>query len=297
MKLVIIECGKSKIWDKNPSAGAQKASVAYTGPYFRTNRRFAESRGCDWMILSAKYGFMQPDFVIPGNYNVTFARPSADRISMQELKRQVEEQGLSRYDEITVLGGRDYVDRVRESLAHTHAKIEAPFAGYGMGQQMHVINEKLHEEELAQRGRLVTVTPKNAVAPHRVKTDVPPSSTVNIETFRKALREIFDESKASFVDVTSGDLHRLVGGYPGKHHNLPTCCNVMTSAMQSGDTILAKPPKGRGATLTIRYVLPRSSSPLARTDRVTLASVLRSTFGRLRRSMQRAASGHRRPAP
>src|SRR5450759_1509888 len=297
MKLVIIECGKSKIWDKNPSAGAQKASVAYTGPHFRTNRRFAESRGCDWMILSAKYGFMQPDFVIPGNYNVTFARPSTDRISVQELKRQVEERGLSRYDEITVLGGRDYVDRVRESFAHTHAKIETPFAGYGMGQQMHMINEKLHEEELAQRGRLVTVTPKNAVARHRMKTDVQPTVTVNADTFRNALSEIFSESRGSFVDVTSGDLHRLVGGYPGKHHNLPTCCNVMTSAMQSGDTILAKPPKGRGATLTIRYVLPRSSSPLARTDRVTLASVLRSTFGRLRRSMQRAASGHRRPAP
>lgn len=297
MKLVIIECGKSKIWNKNPSAGAQKASVAYTGPYFRTNRRFAESRGCDWMILSAKYGFMQPDFVIPGNYNVTFAKPSPHPISVQELKRQVEEQGLSRYDEITALGGRDYVDKVRESFAHTHAKIETPFAGYGMGQQMHVINEKLHKEELAQRGDLGIEAPHSAVARNRVKTDAQPSTMVNTETFRKALREIFDESKASFVDVTSGDLHRLVGGYPGKHHNLPTCCNVMTSAMQSGDTILAKPPKGRGATLTIRYVLPRSSSPLARTDRVTLTSVLRSTFGRLRRLMRQAASGHRRPAP
>ena len=297
MKLVIIECGKSKIWDKNPSAGAQKASVAYTGPYFRTNRRFAESRGCDWMILSAKYGFMQPDFVIPGNYNVTFARPSADRISMQELKRQVEEQGLSRYDEITVLGGRDYVDRVRESLAHTHAKIEAPFAGYGMGQQMHVIHEKLHEEELAQQGEPGIATPHSAVSGNRAKTDVRPASTVNAETFRKALQRVFAEAKGSFVDVTSGDLHRLVGGYPGRSHKMPVCCDVMRMAMQSGDTILASPPKGRGATLTIRYILPRSSLPLARTDRATLASVLRSTFGWLRRSMRQVASGHKRPVP
>jgi len=297
MRLVIIGCGKSKVWDKNPSAGQQKASDAYTGPYFGTNKRFAESRGCDWMILSAKYGFIRPDFVIPGNYNVTFAKPSPHPISVQELKRKVEEQGLSRYDEITVLGGSDYVDRVRESFAHTHAKIEAPFAGYGMGQQMHVINEKLHEEELAQRGRLVTVTPKNAVALHRVKTDVPPSSTVNTETFRKVLQRVFAEAKGSFVDVTSGDLHRLVGGYPGRSHKMPVCCDVMRKAMQSGDRILASPPKGRGATLTIRYVLPRSSSLLARTDRATLASVLRSTFGRLRRSMRQAASGHRRPAP
>jgi len=297
MRLVIIGCGKSKIWDKNPSASAQRASVAYTGPYFGTNKRFAESRGCDWMILSAKYGFIPPDFVIPGNYNVTFAKPSTGPISVQEMKRQVEEQGLSRYDDITVLGGRDYVDRVRESFAHTHAKIEAPFAGYGMGQQMHMINERLREEELAQRGEPDIAVPQSAVARLRTKTDVQPTATVNADTFRNALSEIFSESRGSFVDVTSGDLHRLVGGYPGKHHNLPTCCNVMTSAMQSGDTILAKPPKGRGATLTIRYILPRSSSPLARTDRATLASVLRSTFGWLRRLTRQVASGHRRPAP
>jgi hypothetical protein len=32
MKLVVIPCGKSKIWKKNPRAGPQKARDAYTGP-------------------------------------------------------------------------------------------------------------------------------------------------------------------------------------------------------------------------------------------------------------------------
>ncbi len=297
MRLVIIGCGKSKSWDRYPDAVPTKAKDIYIGPYFRLNRRYAERLGCDWMVFSAKYGFMRPDFVIPRSYDVTFNKRSTCPISVPELKRQVEEQGLGRYDEITVLGGRDYVDRVSESFAHTHAKIEAPFAGYGMGQQMHMINERLREEGLAQQGKPSIATPDSAVSGDRAKTDVRPASTVNTETFRKALQRILDETRGSFVDVTSGDLHRLVGGYPGKHHNLPACCDVMTSAMQSGDTILASPPKGRGAKLTIRYVLPRSSSPLARTDRVTLASVLRSTFGWLRRSMRQVASGHKRPAP
>jgi len=209
------------------------------------------------MILSAKYGFIRPDFVIPGNYNVTFAKPSTHPISVQELKRQVEDQGLRRYDEITALGGGDYVDRVRESFFSTHARIQAPFAGYTMGQQMHMINETMREEESGQQGERDVASPQRAVARDRVRTDVQPSSTVNAETFRKALRLIFSESKASFVDVTSGELHRLVGGYPGKHHNLPTCCDVMTQAMQSSDRVLTSPPKGRGATLTIRYILPR----------------------------------------
>ena len=297
MKLVVIPCGKSKIWDKNPGADPQKARDAYTSAYFNVNRQYADSRHCDWMILSPKYGFIRPDFVIPDNYDVTFGKASSGPMTVQELKRQVEKRELTNYDQITVLGGRGYVETVREAFSNTKAKIEAPFVGHRRGEQMGMIKKMLREEELAQRGRFVTVTPKNAVALHRVKTDVPPSSTVNTETFRKVLQRVFAEAKGSFVDVTSGDLHRLVGGYPGKHHNLPTCCNVMTSAMQSGDIVLAKPPKGRGATLTIRYVLPRSSSPLARTDRVTLTSVLRSTFGRLRRLMRQAASGHRRPAP
>lgn len=126
-----------------------------------------------------------------------------------------------------------------------------------MGQQMHMINETLREEGLSQRGEPDVASPQRAVARHRVKTDVQPAATVNADTFRNALREIFDESKGSFVDVTSRDLHRRVGGYLGRNHRMATCCNVMMAAKRSDDTILAKPPKGRGATLTIRYVLPR----------------------------------------
>lgn len=87
MRLVIIGCSKSKIWDRNPGAGAQKAGDTYTGPYFKANRRFAESRGFDWMILSAKYAFVRPDSIIAGSYDATFAKQSTSPISVQELKR------------------------------------------------------------------------------------------------------------------------------------------------------------------------------------------------------------------
>jgi len=257
MKLVIIGCSKSKIWDKNPSAGPQKAGNVYVSPYFKAKRRFAESRGCDWMILSGKYGFVRPDFVIPRSYDATFNKLSTCPISVQELTRQVEEQGLGRYDEITVIGGAEYIKRIRGAFCGTRAKIEAPFAGHGIGEQEHMINQVLHEEELAQRGEPVTVTLQSVVSRHRARIGARQAATVNTETFREALRQVFNESKASFVDVTSGELYRMVGGRTGRDHKMPGCCNAMTKAMQSGDTILAKPPKGRGATLTIRYILPR----------------------------------------
>ena len=64
-----------------------------------------------------------------------------------------------------------------------------------------------------------------------------------------------------FLDVNAGELHRAVGGYPQLKqgsHAMPTCCNVMRAAQKLGkDVVLQSPPKGRGASLTIRYRLPR----------------------------------------
>jgi len=62
----------------------------------------------------------------------------------------------------------------------------------------------------------------------------------------------------SYVDVISGGLHRRLGHYPGPDHRMPICCNVMKQCMQSGDFIISQPPKGQGASLTIRYQLPRT---------------------------------------
>ncbi len=61
----------------------------------------------------------------------------------------------------------------------------------------------------------------------------------------------------SHVDINSGDLHGAVGDYPGKNHRMPVCCEVMYNEMKTSDEVIAAPPKGKGASLTIRYKLPR----------------------------------------
>jgi hypothetical protein len=80
---------------------------------------------------------------------------------------------------------------------------------------------------------------------------------VNTETFREALQRIFDESPAGFIDVNAKELYSKVGGGTGRKYNMAGCCYVMTKAMQPGDKTVAGPPSGKGATLTIRYILPR----------------------------------------
>jgi hypothetical protein len=81
------------------------------------------------------------------------------------------------------------------------------------------------------------------------------------DKFQIALFELCSKATAngfSSVEVRAGDLHRIVGEYPGVNHKMPICCNVMYSSMTSGDTIMSSPPKGKGASLTIKYMLPRS---------------------------------------
>jgi len=81
---------------------------------------------------------------------------------------------------------------------------------------------------------------------------------VTQEIFKKTLEEIFDISrslKLTGVVVKSGNLHRLVCGYPGSNHRMPICCDVMKHKMNDGDEVLAEPPSGHGATLEILYRL------------------------------------------
>ena len=81
------------------------------------------------------------------------------------------------------------------------------------------------------------------------------------DEFRRALAKLFGDAAAAgrgTVVVRSGDLHRIVGGYPGPDHRMPVCCNVMYAEMVDGvDVILTAPPKGQGGSLAIEFLLPR----------------------------------------
>jgi 5-methylcytosine-specific restriction protein A len=38
---------------------------------------------------------------------------------------------------------------------------------------------------------------------------------------------------------------------------MPMCCQAMYKLKRASDEIVSAPPKGKGASLTIRYLLPR----------------------------------------
>lgn len=78
--------------------------------------------------------------------------------------------------------------------------------------------------------------------------------------FKRELEAVFaTETRLgrNHIVLRSGDFHRSLGVYPNPGHAMPTCCNVMRAAMKPGDQILRSPPKGQGANLVVRFMLPR----------------------------------------
>ena len=82
------------------------------------------------------------------------------------------------------------------------------------------------------------------------------------DEFREELFRMMHEGfrqQRLYVDINAGELHSRLGDYPGPNHRMPVCCEVMKVAMaeDAGDRILQQPESGQGASLTVRYVLPR----------------------------------------
>jgi hypothetical protein len=113
--LCIVPCGKKKIWDKEPNAKSTKARYVYIGPFAKKCKEYAEHfYPHSWCILSAKYGFLFPDEVIPSNYNVSFVDKNSKTITIDELSLQIKSKNIDKYDKIIVLGGKYYLTIVKK---------------------------------------------------------------------------------------------------------------------------------------------------------------------------------------
>jgi len=145
--LCIIPCGNRKIWDKNPNAGPTRARDVYIGPFAKKCKEYAEKfYPSSWCILSAKYGFLFPDDMVPGPYNVTFNDKRTNPISVEELSKQVKEKGLDKYEKILVLGGKKYVSVVRKVFSKK--KVYVLLEGYkGIGYMMNRINKAIIDQK------------------------------------------------------------------------------------------------------------------------------------------------------
>lgn len=135
--LFIVSCTKSKIWNEDKNAPPYvPARHAYRGKDFLRFLRWfeenqMESRGFKWLILSAKYGYIEPWHPI-GKYDVCFDDENSGPISDQTLYSQVMKQRrfedtvylyLKNFNKVVCFCGKTYLQKVRRSFRDTNAEI------------------------------------------------------------------------------------------------------------------------------------------------------------------------------
>jgi hypothetical protein len=141
--ICIIPCGSKKIWDINTDTGPTEARKVYVGPFAKKCRQYAETfYPGSWCILSAKYGFLFPDDNVAGPYNTAFNKKGTNPIANEKLTRQAKKKGLNEYHKIIVLGGKNYIKRVRQVFSDK--KVSAPLEKCkGIGYMMKKLNEAI----------------------------------------------------------------------------------------------------------------------------------------------------------
>jgi hypothetical protein len=113
--ICIIPCGKGKIWKRNPGTGPTPAKDVYTGTFARKCQEYARKfYGEAYLILSAKYGFLFPNDIVPGDYNVTFKRPSTHPIKIPELVQIAHDKQLFQFEGLVIVAGHDYSEIARQ---------------------------------------------------------------------------------------------------------------------------------------------------------------------------------------
>jgi hypothetical protein len=149
--LVIVPCGQNKIWDDDPERGPAKAKDAYTSLYFGLNRAYAEAFASRWVILSAKYGFILPDSLIPGPYNVTFKDRRSNPVEVPRLIEQIKELRLNDVPKVIGLGGKEYRAMIKRAFASFPCALSFPFSGLPIGLAMQPTRRAIRSSNLGMR--------------------------------------------------------------------------------------------------------------------------------------------------
>lgn len=125
----LVSCVKSKQDHATP------AKEMYISNLFRSARGFVQSRKCNWFILSAKYGLLQPDQVIEP-YELTLkGMPIAERRNWANRVIKTAEKGIVDPSRIVFLAGQQYREFLLPYYQSIGVETCAPMARLSLGNQ------------------------------------------------------------------------------------------------------------------------------------------------------------------
>jgi HEAT repeat protein len=184
---------------------------------------------------------------------------TSDSIELKSLKKI-----LNDFDRSTRIYASEAIEELKKKGVNDSTEVHNYHYGDNIGTQItdSVIQRSFNQTDVSEK-ESISQNGSSTIVDERVRYDNRANThnkAPNSDDFKNELlselANATNENKA-YLDVRSGDLHRIVGSYPGSHHRMPVCCNVMRQMMNEDDEILEQPPKGNGANLVIRYHLPR----------------------------------------
>jgi hypothetical protein len=128
--LVLVSCVKQKRSTPAP------AKDLYTSTFFRLARRLVERHNADWLILSAKFGLLDPSREVEPYEQTLNSMPVTQRRAWAE-KALVELLPLAqRHDRVVFLAGQKYREFLIPALRHEEIRCEEPMAHLRQGEQL-----------------------------------------------------------------------------------------------------------------------------------------------------------------
>lgn len=228
-KLCVIPCGAAKIWDKQPTLGPVDAKHVYTGVFAVACQKYANTFFDHWVILSAKYGFLFPEDIIPEDYNVSFVKPSNETISIDQLKEQAESKGLFAYEEITVLGGKHYTERIKAVFTQGQELLFPLSNCTGIGYMLQKLTRSLEQQEPIKGESLVS--PKDiAKRPLKQHKDELKNGTENSVGKYASLYRYLLSAQEGQVTMSVGRIEEILGFSlpPSASKHRPWWANTLT---------------------------------------------------------------------
>lgn len=157
-QLVVISCAKTKIWSRSADRPKYVAARdAYVSPYFAKMKAFAELYGECYLILSARYGLLEPDHPIC-DYEATFRDSETGPVCEETIHRQILHQErfgkrLRGFREVCLVAGAAYEELITQAFRSLGAQVFLPLQGLRLGEKMQRL------DELIKRAREAATTP------------------------------------------------------------------------------------------------------------------------------------------
>jgi hypothetical protein len=110
-----------------------EAQDLYCSPWFKAARKYVETTGQTWGILSAEHGFVHPHVMLdPYSKTLNDMRRCDRDIWFHRVRHQLLfRYGTDSFDRYVILAGKRYA----ENLGH-YLNAELPLKGLGIGQQL-----------------------------------------------------------------------------------------------------------------------------------------------------------------